>query len=152
MKFLLNLIPAPYRFGAAIAGLIFIAVASASLGGWGAWKIATWRANDAWQDKVTELETSVTNLKQDVQDRDTSIKGLQASIKTQNDAIAALELATAETARLQAEARKAAEVQAKAAAKRVADLQRMLKSGATPEDAMKAYWEASAPNRQETRQ
>ena len=98
------------------------------------------------------METSVTNLKQDVQDRDTSIKGLQASIKTQNDAIAALELATAETARLQAEARKAAEVQAKAAAKRVADLQRMLKSGATPEDAMKAYWEASAPNRQETRQ
>ena len=143
MKFLLNLIPAPYRFGAAIVGLIFIALASASLGGWGAWKIATWRANDAWQEKVTAAENKVTELKQDLQDRDTSIKDLKASIDTQNRAIAALELATAETSRLQEEARKAAEIQAKAAAKRVADLQRMLKSGATPEDAMKAYWEAS---------
>ena len=145
MKFLLNLIPAPYRFAAAIAAVIFVAVASASIGGWGAWKIATWRANNAWQERVTAAENKVTELKQDVQDRDASIKDLRASIKTQNDAIAALELATAETARLQAEARKAAEVQAKAAAKRVADLQRMLKSGATPEDAMKAYWQATTP-------
>ena len=143
MKFLLNLIPAPYRFAAAIAGLIFIAAASASIGGWGAWKIATSRANDAWQERVTAAENKVTELKQDLQDRDTSIKDLKASIDTQNRAIAALELATAETSRLQEEARKAAEIQAKAAAKRVADLQRMLKSGATPEDAMKAYWEAS---------
>ena len=145
VKFLLNLIPAPYRLAAGLAALFFVVAGSASFGAWGAWKIATSRANDAWQERVTAAENKVTELKQDVQDRDASIKDLRASIKTQNDAIAALELATAETARLQAEARKAAEVQAKAAAKRVADLQSMLKSGATPEDAMKAYWQATTP-------
>lgn len=145
MKFLLNLIPAPYRLAAGLAALFFVAAGSASFGAWGAWKIATSRANDAWQERVTALETKVEALKQDVQDRDTSIATLTAAVKTQNDAIAALEFATVETVRLQAEARKAAEVQAKASAKRVADLQRMLADGATPEDAMKAYWQAAPP-------
>lgn len=151
MTSLLKLIPVQYRLAAGLAALFLIAAASAGLGGWGAWKVATWRANKAWEGEVATLERAVTNLKTDVGDRDRSIETLRAGLATQNAAVERMAAESAEAQRLQREAQDAARAQARIAARRLADLQQMLAAGATPEDALKGYWEARAPTSQEPR-
>ena len=141
MNWILKLIPPQYRLIAAAAMLAAIVLGTAGLTAWGTWKIATWHLTDEWQDKVTALETNVRDLKQDVEDREASIEDLKEAVERQNKAIDALLDATAETTRLQQEAQAKVQAQAQASAKRVAELQRMLANGATPDEVLKAYWE-----------
>jgi predicted RNase H-like nuclease (RuvC/YqgF family) len=143
VNWILKLVPPQYRLIAGLAVLAAIVLGTAGVTAWGTWKVATWHLTDEWQDKVTALETNVRDLKQDVTDREASIKDLKDAVDRQNEAVDALLDATAETDRLQKEALAKVQAQAQASTKRVAELQRMLANGATPDDVLKAYWEDS---------
>lgn len=132
-----SLIPPEYRLLAAGIVCAVLVAAGAAAG----WKVSRWKADAHWGDIVAKAEKEVSRLKTDVSDRDASIAELKASLETQNAAIERLHLESEAIAQAQEQARKRAEESAKASAARLAQLQRQIANGASPEDSLKTYWE-----------
>lgn len=136
---LTTLIPPEYRLMAALAAVALFAAAMFGCG----WTVSRWRADAHYATEISTRDTTISNLRTDVNDRNNAITVLKGKIETQNEKIAALGEESKVVAEQQRLAVAKAEEAARASASRVATLQRRLAEGATPEQALQDYWEMS---------